>query len=56
MSEDEWVEEGDDEWEDELSCDYGVCEFCSDPQTKAMGLCTTECAEYLKSLKEVEDK
>lgn len=53
MSEEDWIdEETDDDWEDDASCDYGVCEFCSDPQTKEMGLCTTECREYLESIKE----
>lgn len=38
--------------EEEDFCDYGVSEFCSDPQTKSLGLCTTECQGYLQSVKE----
>ena len=38
--------------EDDSSCDYGVCEPCCDPWTKEMGLCTTECAAYLKAVEE----
>lgn len=37
--------------DDDRSCDYGF-EFCSDPETKALGLCTTECEEYLRSIEE----
>ena len=33
----------------EEDCDYGF-EFCSDPVTKKLGLCTTECQAYLESL------
>ena len=47
--EEDWNSDG---IEDEASCDYGVCEFCCDPQTKAMGLCTTECCAYMDSLPE----
>ena len=40
----------DDSYEDEgLYCDYDVGEFCEDPQTKSMGLCTTECKAYLEA-------
>jgi len=49
--EEDWVEE---EMQEEDSCDYGVSEPCSDPQTKSMGLCTTECAAYLDSVKKQE--
>lgn len=43
MEDEEFIEE-----EDEgMYCDYGVDEFCVDPQTKSMGLCTTECKAYL---------
>jgi len=52
----EWgdEEEGFEEEFDEGGCDYGVSEYCSDPQTKEMGLCTTECADYLRSVEEEE--
>lgn len=43
--EESWEEEF-----DESGCDYGVCEFCEDPQTKELGLCTTECAAYLAAV------
>lgn len=36
-----------DELEEQMGCDFGA-EFCEDPQTKAMGLCTTSCALYFK--------
>ena len=39
-------------YDEEIDCDYGF-EFCSDPQIKAMGLCTTECSEYLEAIKEI---
>lgn len=45
--EQEWIEE---EAEDEGSCDYGVSDPCSDPGTKELGLCTTECQAYLKAV------
>jgi len=50
----DWEDEGSEEedFEDANGCDYGVSEFCSDPQTKDCGLCTTECATYLDSVKE----
>ena len=38
--------------EEEMDCDYGF-EFCSDPQTKAMGLCTSECEEYLEAISDL---
>ena len=45
MSDDTWET---DDWEDEdPGCDYGL-EFCEDPQTRELGLCTTECAAYFK--------
>jgi len=48
--EDEGIEEGSfDDWL--RDCDFGF-EFCCDPQTKAMGLCTTECSLYLESLED----
>ena len=49
MEEEDWVEE---EMQEEDSCDYGVSEPCSDPQTKDLGLCTTECAAYLGSVEQ----
>jgi hypothetical protein len=49
--EENWVEE---EMAEEDSCDYGVSEICCDPHTKSMGLCTTECASYMKSVEEDE--
>lgn len=33
--------------ENENGCDYGVTEFCVEPQTKDLGICTTECSAYL---------
>jgi hypothetical protein len=44
----EWEEEEgfEEEEDDGACCDYGVTEFCSEPQTKEAGLCTTECQEY----------
>lgn len=39
-----------DECDDEGSCEYGVSEFCCDPQTRDMGLCTTECVAYLDAV------
>lgn len=33
-----------------MGCDYGA-EFCEDPQTKVMGLCTTECSLYFEMVK-----
>lgn len=38
--------------EEDMSCDYDVTEFCSDPWAKSMNLCTTECAAYLKACEE----
>jgi translation elongation factor EF-1alpha len=52
MSEEDWIDETNDEWENGISCDYGVCEFCSNPQIKEMGLCTTDCLEYRKFIEE----
>jgi hypothetical protein len=42
-----WEEE---DFEEEGTCDYGVCEFCSDPETRENGLCTTECVTYLEAV------
>lgn len=39
----------------EEDCYYGF-EFCSDPETKAMGLCTTECSLYLEALEEQQKR
>lgn len=44
---DDWEGEGDSE---ESGCPYGF-EFCEDPFTRDMSLCTTECKLYLDSLK-----
>ena len=49
IEEDSWEAEFEDELADECSCDYDVCELCEEPQTKAMGLCTTECSAYLNA-------
>jgi hypothetical protein len=49
MAEDDWSEEegfGGDDTED-ISCDFGCTEFCTEPQTKELGLCTTDCQIYL---------
>ena len=46
--EDDWEREV----EEEMDCSYGF-EFCSEPCTKAMGLCTTECSEYLEAISEM---
>lgn len=37
----------------EEDCDYGF-DVCIDPETKAMGLCTTECSAYLEAVEEQE--
>jgi hypothetical protein len=48
-----WVEEeGFGEGE---GCDYGCGEYCAEPQTKEMGLCTTECQAYLCSVEAEAD-
>lgn len=52
MYQEEWE---DDDPEAELDCDYGFG-FCSDPETKGMGLCTTECSVYLESVEEMLKK
>lgn len=39
----------------EESCDYG-CEFCTDPETKRMGLCTTECNDYIAACEEMSQE
>lgn len=44
-------DDGMDEWEEEGQCDYGMAEFCMDPTMRDLGLCTTECREYLESVK-----
>jgi hypothetical protein len=54
MDEDYEEESWKEDWEDEGSCDYGVSEPCCDPQTKEMGLCTTDCAAYLEAVKRDE--
>ena len=41
--------------EDFSSCDYGA-EFCEDPQTRAMGLCTTECRTYFQMVREQDEE
>jgi len=33
--------------EEDEGCDYGVSDPCSEPYTRAEGLCTTECNDYL---------
>ena len=48
MSEEDFESE-DMYWEEDANCLYGF-EFCSDPQTRDMGICTTECEEYLDSV------
>ena len=40
----------------EIDCDYGISEFCEEPETKAMGLCTTECALYLSAVEKSEKR
>lgn len=35
----------------ECNCPYGF-EFCDDPQTRELGLCTTECAAYFRAVEE----
>lgn len=44
-----------DEEENMMSCDYGS-EFCEEPFTKEMGLCTTECKLYFEMVKAQSDK
>jgi len=39
-----------DEEEEMMGCDYGA-EFCEDPLSKQMGLCTTECNLYFDMVK-----
>ena len=52
----EWEEEeGFEEEDDGACCDYCVTEFCSEPQTKEAGLCTTECQEYLLAVEAKAD-
>jgi hypothetical protein len=51
-----WEEDPDNydhEEENMMGCDYGA-EFCEDPQTKSMGLCTTECHLYFDMVKAQE--
>jgi len=55
----EWCEDVDDieaQMEDEQGCDYGVSELCSEPDTKDMGLCTTECRAYMDSVKKENEE
>lgn len=41
----------DDESEDlGLGCDYGCSEFCENPGTRALGLCTTDCRTYMETV------
>lgn len=35
----------------EADCPYGF-EFCEDPQTRDLDLCTTDCSLYMKSVEE----
>ena len=44
-------------WDEDEDCPYGF-EFCSDPETRDMGLCTTECNDYMKEVEaqEIEHK
>lgn len=37
----------------EPDCPYGF-EFCEDPQTRDLNLCTTECSLYMQSVKDAE--
>jgi hypothetical protein len=55
---DEWEEEQGfyEDDESDNGCDYGVGEFCEDPQTKDAGLCTTECQPYLCSIEAIADQ
>lgn len=55
MSEDTWetvIGERDFAQEEE-SCPYGF-EFCEDPQTRDLGLCTTECETYMDEVEQSE--
>ena len=54
---DEWSEEEGffEDQEEGNGCDYGCSEFCSEPQTKDAGLCTTECQEYLLAVETEAD-
>ena len=36
----------------ELDCNYGLG-FCSEPCIKRMGLCTTDCSDYLENCEEM---
>lgn len=40
-------------WEEDADCIYGF-ELCEDPETRDMGLCTTECRLYLESIDAIE--
>ncbi len=52
MFDEDFFADGDDvsEEDEDDCCEYGCGEFCSDPQTRDMGLCTTECTAYLCSI------
>lgn len=39
----------------ETDCDFGF-EFCTHPDIKELGLCTTECPTYLESLEEEQQE
>jgi len=52
MSEEDFESE-DVYWEEQADCPYGF-EFCEDPGTRAMNLCTTECGVYLESIEDPE--
>lgn len=49
---DEDYESEDMYWEEEAQCCFYGFEFCIDPETRDMGLCTTDCDLYLESLEE----
>ena len=49
-------DQGPEDFEEEEfeGCDFGA-EFCVEPDTKAMGLCTTECRLYFEMVEAQEE-
>lgn len=50
-----WERDFEEEEDIDEGCNYGVSEPCAEPQTRAMGLCTTECSAYFDAV-EAEEK
>lgn len=57
MREEFWSEEGwqEEVWQEDEGCPYGF-EFCEDPHTRDLNLCTTECRLYLNSVAKETEK